>query len=81
MREIIYGAVAAIVMSGFAYAMDGRVDERVKAAIDSYDQRQITRAIEQIILLEETAPDLVTPRDTADKRILEKQLEQLRMER
>ena len=80
MRELIYGVVLTIVLSGFAYAMDQRVDERVQDAIDSYDERQITRDIEQIILLEETAPDLVTARDKAERRILEKQLQQLRME-
>ena len=81
MKELIYGSIAAIVMTGFAYAMDQRVDERVENAIDSYDERQITRDIEQIILLEETAPDLVTSRDKAERRILEKQLNQLQRQR
>jgi len=79
MKEIIYGAIATVVMVGLAYAADKRIDERVGQAIDSYDERQINREIEQIILLENTAPDLVTARDRAEKKILEKQLERLRL--
>jgi len=79
MKEIIYGAIVTVVMVGLAYAADKRIDERVGQAIDSYDERQINREIEQIILLENTAPDLVTARDRAEKKILEKQLERLRL--
>ena len=80
MKDIIYGAIFSVVMIGFAYAADQRIDQRVEAAIDSYDERQINRDLEQIIMLEETAPELVTRRDKAERRILEKQLQQLRAE-
>ena len=32
-KEIIYGAIGTIVFTGFAYAMDQRIDERVQTAI------------------------------------------------
>ncbi len=37
-KEIIYGAIGTIVLTGFAYAMDQRIDERVQTAINASEE-------------------------------------------
>ena len=75
-REIIYGAVATIVLTGFAYAMDQRIDERVQAAINASEERRLESDITFYLIKEETVG--LTGEDRINMQIKERQLQKLR---
>ena len=75
-REIIYGAVATVVLSGFAYAMDQRIDQRVQQAIDASNEQRIENDIEFYIIKENTVG--LSAEDRINMQIKERQLQKLR---
>ena len=75
-KEIIYGAVATIVLTGFAYAMDQRIDQRVEAAINASEQRRLENDINFYIIKDETVG--LTNEDRINRQIKERQLQKLR---
>jgi uncharacterized protein YpmB len=75
-KEIIYTAVATIVLTGFAYAMDQRIDQRVEAAINASEQRRLENQINFYLIKEETAG--LTGEDRINQSIIERQLQKLR---
>ena len=75
-KEIIYGAVASIVLTGFAYAMDQRIDQRVQAAINASEERRLESQLNFYIIKDETAG--LTGEDRINQQIIERQLQKLR---
>jgi len=75
-REIIIGAVATIVLTGFAYAMDQRIDQRVETAINASEQRRLESDIQFFIIKDETVG--LTNEDRINMQIKERQLQKLR---
>lgn len=76
MKDILYGVVITIALTGFAYAMDKRVDERIQAAIDESNAQNIEQRIQFYIIKNETAG--LTGEDRINMQILERQLKELR---
>ena len=75
-REIIIGAVATIVLTGFAYAMDQRIDQRVETAINASEQRSLESDIEFYLIKEQTTG--LSAEDRINMQIKERQLQKLR---
>jgi len=75
-KEIIYGAVASIVLTGFAYAMDQRIDQRVQAAINASEERRLESQLNFYDIKEETAG--LSGEDRINQQIIERQLQKLR---
>ena len=75
-KEIIYGAVATIVLTGFAYAMDQRIDQRVQQAIDASNEQRLESDIQFYIIKDETVG--LTNEDRINMQIKERQLQKLR---
>jgi hypothetical protein len=79
MRDWLYGTVLTIAFVGFAFAADQRIDTRVQAAINSFNEQQIENQLEFYIIKAEMSG--LTPEDKINQKILEKQLEKLRSRR
>lgn len=80
MKQLIVGAIFTAVCAGLAFAADQRIDQRVQVAIGEFQQQEIERQIQFIIMKEAMAPEAVTMDDRVNKQVLERQLNQLRSE-
>lgn len=75
-KEIIYGAIGTIVLTGFAYAMDQRIDERVETAINASEERRLESQLNFYDIKQETAG--LSGEDRINQQIIERQLQKLR---
>lgn len=77
MRDLIYAGIFGITVAGLSYAADQRIDERVSQAIENFQINEINRQIDFYVTKEVLSPESVTPDDRVNRKVLERQLNQL----
>jgi len=75
-KNIIIAAIIGVVFTGFAYAMDKRIDQRVETAINASEQRSLESDIEFYLIKEQTTG--LSAEDRINMQIKERQLQKLR---